>query len=435
MEAGIDAGLYRLRLIRFPAVASPPVSVAPAGAAHLARSPEALRARADEILPWLIAIRRDLHRHPELGLEEHRTAARVQAHLDELGIAHRDGIAETGVLGLLPGDPEGPVVALRGDMDALPLEDQKDVPYRSQVPGKMHACGHDVHTTIVLGAARLLSEIGELPGLVKLIFQPAEETVGGARLLVAEGVLEDPKVEAIFGLHVDPELPVGTIAVKYGQRNAASDDLEIDVVGESAHAAYPDKGVDAIVAAAHVVMAIQTVVSRNVDAREAAVVTLGTIEGGRAHNVIPGRVRLVGTIRTLDPAVRAHVRQRVREAAEGAAAALGARAEVTLRASFDPVINDDKMIDRVRDSGTRLLGGERVRVLTQPSMGVEDFGFYLGSTPGAFYSLGVGNVERGIVHPVHHQAFDVDERCLAIGAAMQALNALATLERRPTTAA
>lgn len=378
----------------------------------------------------MVEIRRDLHRHPELGLEEHRTASRIQGWLDELGIEHVDGLAGTGVLGVIRGEESGRTVALRADIDALPLQEANEVPYASTIPGRMHACGHDVHTAILFGAARLLSErADEFAGTVKLIFQPAEETVGGAKLLIEEGVLDDPQVEAVFGLHVEPTLELGRIGVRYGQRNAASDNLKIVVHGRSGHAAYPAAGVDAIVAAAHVVTALQTVISRNVDARDSAVVTLGTVQGGAQSNIVAGRVELTGTVRTLDPGVRERVLQRVREIAEGVAAGLGARAEVVIDPSYDPVINHDPMVDVVRRNAGVLLGEDNVSLLDRPSMGVEDFGYYLTRAPGAFYSLGVRNEATGIVHPLHHEQFDVDEESLAIGAAMQVLNTLSVLER------
>ncbi len=378
----------------------------------------------------MVEIRRDLHRHPELGLEEHRTARRVQTVLDELGIEHRDGIAQTGVLGTVRGARAGGAVALRADLDALPLQDAKDTPYRSQVAGKMHACGHDAHTTILLGAARLLAERrDDLAGTVKLLFQPAEETVGGAQMMIAEGALDEPPVEAIFGLHVDSTIDVGRIGVRYGQRNASSDDLLITIHGRSAHGAYPANGVDAIVVAAQVVSGLQSIVSRNVDARRSAVVSIGTIHGGTQGNIVASRVEMVGTVRTLDPETRAFVLGRAREIAEGIAAGLGGRAEVTIRPSYDPLINHDAMVDLVRDNAVRLVGAANVDSIALPSLGVEDFGFYLTRVPGAFYSLGVRNESRGIVHPIHHELFDVDERCLAVGAALQVLNALSILRR------
>ena len=385
-------------------------------------------AAAKNILPWMIEIRRDFHQHPELGLEEHRTSSTVCSLLDEMGVEFEGEVAGTGVVGLVRGNGDGGVVALRADLDALPLQDDKDAPYASKVPGKMHACGHDVHTTILLGVARLLaSEKISLPGTVKLLFQPAEETVGGAKLMIAAGALENPTVDAIFGLHVDPTLEVGTVGLHYGQRNASSDDLEIIVHGDAAHGAYAYEGVDAIVAAAHVITSLQTIVSRNVDAREAAVVSLGTIRGGTQANIVANRVEVVGTVRCLNEATRRSVLRRIKESAEAVALGLGARAEVKIEPRYDPVVNDDAMVTVVRESSSRLLGDDRIITFPKPNMGVEDFGYYLSEAPGAFYSLGVRNEGAGIMHPVHHGLFDVDESSMAIGVALQVLNALAVL--------
>ena len=392
-------------------------------------SAEEILAAARQILPWMTDIRRDLHQHPELGLEEHRTAKQVQQKLDELGIEHVDGLAQTGVLGIIPGGSDGPVVALRADLDALPLQDAKDVPYKSQEDGKMHACGHDVHTSILLGAAKILKRMeNDFPGTVKLIFQPAEETVGGARLLIEEGVLEDPKVDAIFGLHVDPGRPIGAFGLHYGQRNASSDNLYIAVHGRAGHGAYPASAVDAIVAAAQVVTAIQTVISRNVDARDSAVVSFGIIEGGTQGNILADRVDLTGTVRTLDPNTRELVLKRVEETAQGVAAGLGGSAEVNIEPSYDPLINDNTMVEIVRANATRLSGEDNVEVFPKPNMGVEDFGYYVSHVPGAFFSIGVRNEEKGIVNPVHHVLFDADEEAMAYGAAVQVLNALTVLK-------
>ena len=391
-------------------------------------SPSDVLSAAQDFLPWMIEVRRDLHQNPELGLEEHRTNSRVRTLLDEMGIEYEDGLGGTGVLGLIHGTGEGKVVALRADMDALPIQDDKDVPYASKIPGKMHACGHDVHTTVLLGAARLLAKNKDsFAGTVKLLFQPAEETVGGAKLLIKCGALEDPRVDAIFGLHVDPDLEVGTVGLHFGQRNASSDDLEIVVHGKASHGAYPYDGVDAIVAAAQVISSLQTIVSRNVDAREAAVVSLGTIHGGTQANILADRVELVGTVRCLNQTTRAFVLQRIRETAEAVAHGLGARAEVNIEPSYDPVVNDPAMVEIVRESSKELLGDDAVVVNTTPQMGVEDFGYYLSEVPGAFYSLGVRNETEGIVHPVHQGLFDIDESSMAIGVALQILNAKTVL--------
>lgn len=398
---------------------------------------ESILAAAKAMQPWLTEIRRDLHQYPELGLEEHRTAARVQGILDEAGIEHQDGIGGTGVLGRIEGTAaaqrgQAPAVAvaLRADMDALPIQDAKEgKPYRSLQPGKMHACGHDVHTTILLGAAKILTTLREeFSGTVRLLFQPAEETIGGAKLLIKAGALTDPPVAAVFGLHVESELDVGKFAVRYGQRNASSDTLHLVIHGVSGHAAYPAHTVDAIVVAAQIISALQTVVSRNVDARDAAVVTFGTIEGGSAANIVANRVELTGTVRTLDPEVRERTLKRVRETAEGVAQALGGRAELTIEPGYDPLINHDPMVEIARANAALLVGEEKVAVRPRANMGVEDFAYYVSRVPGAFFSLGVRNEERGIVHPEHHELFDVDEGCLPLGVAIQVMNALSILQ-------
>ena len=313
------------------------------------------------------------------------------------------------------------------------LHDAKDVDYRSTIDGRMHACGHDFHTAALFGAARLLRENHEaVPGLVKLIFQPAEETVGGAKLLIEEGVLDDPSVEAIFGLHVDPGIEVGGIGLHYGQRNASSDTVRLHIHGTSCHGAYPSSGVDAIVVAAQVVSAAQSVISRNIDARDAAVITFGTIQGGSQGNIVAQHVELVGTVRSLDPRTRARVLDRLRETAEGVAAGFGGRAELVIEPGYDALINDDAMVGLVRQNAEFLLGDDAIKVYPKANMGVEDFAYYLRKARGAFYALGVRNEARGIVHPVHNEHFDADEDALAIGATLQAMNAISALERAST---
>lgn len=390
---------------------------------------ESMLDRARTILPWLVDIRRDFHQHPELGLEEHRTAAQVVARLRDMGIDHRAGLGGTGVLGIIQGSEGSGVVALRADMDALPMPDLKDVPYASKTPGMMHACGHDVHMTILLGAARLLAEDrSALPGMVKLLFQPAEETVGGAKLLIEAGALRDPAVDAIFGLHVDPALEVGQVGFHFGQRNASSDDLRITVHGTSAHGAYPWEGVDAVLIAAQVVQSLQTIVSREVDARDAVVITIGKISGGTQGNIVADRVELVGTVRCLKQDVREATLEKIRRRAEGVAAGMGGRAAVEITPSYDPINNDLELLEMVRDHSRQLVGDARIVVFDKPNMGVEDFGFYLSETRGAYFSLGVRNEDRGIVHQVHHGRFDVDEEAMVYGVALQVMNARKVLE-------
>ncbi|GAK06996.1 M20 family metallopeptidase [Geomicrobium sp. JCM 19038] len=374
--------------------------------------------RANELLPWLTAIRRDFHEHPELSTQEFRTMDRICHYLDELAIPYEKGIFNTGVVATIQGAKEHPVVALRADMDALPIHEQNDVPYRSKNDGVMHACGHDAHMTVQLGAAKLLQdERNHLNGTIKLLFQPAEETVGGALPMIEEGALEN--VDGIFGLHVAPEIPVGNVGVRYGQMNAASDAFYITIHGNSSHAAYPSSSVDAIVVASYVITALQTIVSRNVDARDSAVLSFGMIQGGNARNVIADSVTFEGTLRTLLPETRDYVVSRIKETVEHVAKGFGASATINHEPGYRALINDDTMIDHVKKSVTTLLGNDYLQKIEKPSLGVEDFAFFAAEVPGAFYRLGVRNDTRGIIHGGHTNRFDVDEAALAIGAAIQ----------------
>lgn len=390
---------------------------------------EILLQQAGGILPWLVEVRRDFHAYPEFGMEEFRTKDKICEYLDEMGIPYQAGIANTGVVGLIQGEQDGKTVALRADMDALPILEKNDIPYKSTVDGKMHACGHDAHMTVLLGAAKLLQENKHLlKGNVKLLFQPAEETVGGAEPMIKEGALENPKVDAVFGLHVDPAIPVGKIGVKYGQMNASSDTITITVKGKNAHGAYAYMGKDAIVIAAGVISALQTIVSRSVDARESAVISIGTIHGGTQGNIVADEVKLVGTVRTLTPEIRRGVLQKLEETVTYVAKGLGGEAVLSVEPGYTSLINNDEMVDIVKESGEALIGKENVNLLSRPSLGVEDFAFFAKAVPGAFFRLGVRNDEKGIVHDVHTPFFNIDEKSLKIGVAMQVWNVFSFLE-------
>lgn len=380
--------------------------------------------------PWLVEIRRDFHRHPELGMEEFRTRDKIVEYLEDIGIPYQKGVANTGVVGLIQGGrPTGLTVALRADMDALPIKEENDVPYKSTVAGKMHACGHDAHTTILLGAAKYLYERrDQLPGNVKLLFQPAEETVGGAKPMIAEGVLEDPPVCAAFGLHMAPELPTGQVGVKYGQMNASSDTISLTVKGRKAHGAYPHDGTDAIIIAAHVITALQTIVSRHVDPRQSAVISIGTIQGGTQGNVIADEVHMVGTVRAFDPGVRERILRRIETVLAHTTRSFGG--DYTFELGDDgyiALINDNAMVDVVKQSGETLLGKENVKEIPLPSMGVEDFSYFAAAVPSAFFRLGCRNEAKGIIHGAHTSRFDIDEDSLPIGVAMQVHNVMSVL--------
>lgn len=385
---------------------------------------------SQEIKDWLIEVRRDFHMHPELGMEEHRTSEIIAKYLDEMGIEYKTGVANTGVVGIIRGKMEGKTVAIRADMDALPIEEKNDVTYKSKIKGKMHACGHDAHMAVALGTAKLLNDMKDnLKGNVKLFFQPAEETVGGAKPMIEEGVMENPKVDVVFGLHVSPEIPVGNIGIRYGKMNASSDCIRIIIHGESTHGAYPHSGIDAIVIAGHVITSLQTIVSRNVDPRNSAVVTLGAIKGGTRGNIIADKVEMMGTVRTLDPKIRQKVLTRIKETVEKVSESFGGRGEVIIEEGYASLINDNDMVDIVRTNAIDLLGKDKIKVIEDSSLGVEDFAYFLQKTPGAYFRLGCRNIEKGIIHEGHHCFFDLDEDCLNIGVAIQVQNVLSILNQ------
>lgn len=384
---------------------------------------------AEKIKDWLIKVRRDFHMYPELGMQEFRTSEKIVEYLDEMGIEYKKGITNTGIVGIIRGKKEGKTVALRADMDALPIDEKNEVVYKSKIEGRMHACGHDAHMAIVLGAAKILNKMkNDLKGNVKLFFQPAEETVGGAKLMIEEGVMKEPKVDAVFGLHVAPEISVGKIGIRYGKMNASSYSMKIIIHGESIHGAYPHSGIDAIVIASHVVTALQSIVSRNVDPRKSAVVTIGSIHGGICGNIIADKVEMVGTIRVLDYKTGEKVLNRIKEIVENVSKSFGGKGEVIIEEGYISLINDNDMVDIVGINAEKLLGKKNIKIIEETSLGVEDFGYFLQESPGAYFRLGCGNVKKGIIHDGHHHLFDIDEDCLSIGVALQVLNVLSVLE-------
>jgi amidohydrolase len=378
---------------------------------------------AERFADWLSQLRREIHRHPELGYEEERTARLVETCLDDCGIPH-ERIVGTGVVGVLRGAAEAAAprcVGLRADMDALPIRDAKEGPLRSLEDGIMHACGHDAHMTCLLGAARLLAaHRGELRGTVKFLFQPGEETdIGGARPMIEAGALENPNVDVLFGLHVDPACRAGAIRVVNGYMQAASDMFDVEVAGRGAHGAYPHLSADPLYAACQCVSALQSVVARNLAPLSPAVLTVGTLHAGTARNVIPSSASFSGIIRTLEPSARAEAVRRFREIVEGTCAALGTEARVEMKAGYPMLKNDERIADFLRAVACETIGAENVLEGT-PSLGVEDFAYFAELRPSCFFNLGVGNEARGIVHPLHSDRFDLDEGALPIGAALLA---------------
>lgn len=374
-----------------------------------------LSREVEAILAEVVAIRRDLHAHPELGFQERRTAALVADRLTALNLEVRTGVGTTGVVGLLRGDRPGPTVMLRADMDALPLQEQNEVPYASQVSGVMHACGHDGHTAILLGAAHVLAaRRAQLAGNVKFVFQPAEETYGGARRMVAEGVLHNPEVDVAYGLHLWNPLPVGTVGVATGPAMAATDYFDFTVRGRGGHAASPHQAVDPVLVAAHFLVAVQTLVSRNVDPLESAVFTIGTIHGGDAPNIIPEEVKLRGTLRTLSPAVRAQLLRRIEEVLRGVTAAHDASYHFEHHPGYPVTANDARCAELTREVAREVVGAAQV-LSPRPAMGGEDMSYYLQEVPGCYFWIGSSNAAQGLEQPHHNPRFDFDERALGIG--------------------
>ena len=376
-----------------------------------------LRALVEAQKNWMVDIRRRLHRIPERGFAEVKTQQVIMETLDALGIPYTT--ERTWVVGVIEGALPGQVVALRADMDALPLEEPEGLPFRSEHPGMMHACGHDAHMTMVLGAAKVLMGMRDrLPGTVKLLFQPAEETDGGAEPMVQRGVMENPHVDRVYGLHVQPYLPVGVIETRAGTLNASTDDVELTIHGRSSHGAYPESGADAIVCAAQVITSLQTLVSRNVSPLASAVLSLGMISGGTAGNIICDRVSLRGTLRMANGEIRAMMKRRIAEVASGVAAAMGCTAEVCITSGYAALVNDEAEAGRVMRVGARLLGEKNVVRKAALSMGGEDFSFFCECVPGAFFHLGCVKKEDMPAPLLHSRDFHLDEDCLTVGAMM-----------------
>lgn len=379
----------------------------------------------DAIYPQLVAIRRDLHQHPELGLEEYRTSQIVLDYLNEWDIKVSQLIGETAIVGLIEGEYGDKTIGLRADMDALPIEEKTGASYASLTPGKMHACGHDVHTTILLGAAYILKQLKhEFRGNVKLFFQPAEETVGGAKPMIQAGCLEHPHVNHVLGLHVRPTLNVGEVGFHYGKCHAASDTIFLTIRGKQAHGAYPQDGVDAILIASHVVTALQSLISRNLSPFESAVLSLGVIEGGTAGNIVCDQVKIRGTLRTLDQTTRTFMKKRLTEVAIHTAEAFGGIADVYLEEGYAPLINAHAVTDAVAHVAKQVVGDENVIIMEHPSLGVEDFAYFAEAVPSCFYNLGTANPQKGIQGMLHENTFDIDEEAIKIGVCLQVLATL-----------
>ena len=394
--------------------------------------PEDAKNEAKKISDWIIDIRRELHKHPELMYEEVKTSALVRRELDKLGIQYQSPIAETGVLASI-GNGKGPCVALRADMDALPIHEETDVPFRSEVDGKMHACGHDCHTAMLLGAARILkSKENDFNGTIKFLFQPAEEGGAGGKLMRDEGALENPDVERIFGLHVWPQMPTGQIGSREGTFLAATSFLDLTIKGVGGHAAVPHLTKDPVLTSAQIITNLQSIISRELDPLDSGVVSISAIHAGQAANVIPSEVKILGTIRSLTMEGLKKLQKRVKEICESVAKAHGCKAIIDYPGNdYPPTVNDGEMWQFAKNIGSEMLGKENVSEL-DAVMGGEDFAYYTEKVKGCFVVLGMNNPDIDATYSVHHPMFKADEDALHIGTALHTMFALQSLKELST---
>ncbi len=376
-----------------------------------------------------VAARRHLHSNPELSYQEYNTAKFVANKLKDLGLNPTEGIAGTGIVVLIEGkNPSKKTVALRADMDALPIQEVNSVPYKSQNPGVMHACGHDVHTASLLGTAKILSEVKDkFDGTVKLVFQPGEEkNPGGASLMIKEGVLDNPKPQAIIGQHVMPLVPVGKVGFREGMYMASSDEIYLTVIGKGGHGATPELTIDPVVIASHIIIALQQIISRNASPKQPTVLTFGKISAEGATNIIPSEVKIAGTFRALNEQWRKEGLEKIKKMAEGIAESMGGKCEVEISHGYPYLENNPALTKRIRLAAEEYLGKENV-VDIELTLGSEDFAYYSHQIPASFYRLGTRNEAKGITSYVHTPTFDIDETALSIGPGLMAWMAVKEL--------
>ncbi|NES80450.1 MAG: amidohydrolase [Moorea sp. SIO2B7] len=377
---------------------------------------------AENLAPRLIEIRRHIHAHPELSGQEYQTAAYVAGVLSSCGIHVQEAVGKTGVMGELKGNgTDKRILAIRTDMDALPIEERTNLEFASCKPGIMHACGHDVHTTVGLGTAMVLSQLGEsLPGNIRFLFQAAEEIAQGATWMVQDGAMRD--VNAIFGVHVFPSIPARSVGIRYGALTAAADDIEIFIQGESGHGARPHEAIDAIWIASQVITTLQQAISRTQNPLRPIVLTIGQINGGRAYNIIADQVRMVGTVRSLHPETHANLPDWIEGIIANVCNAYGASYEINYRRGVPSVQNDLNLTQIVESASREAWGNDYVEIIPEPSLGAEDFSLYLEHAPGSMFRLGVGHLDKPN-HPLHHPEFEVDESAIVTGVVTLAYSA------------
>jgi len=371
----------------------------------------------DTMREWLVAIRRDFHMYPEISNQEIKTTEKIKEILQSLDVTVQKLHGLTGLTALIPGEGNGKTIALRADIDALPIQELNDVPYKSRHDGTMHACGHDVHTTIMLGVAKHIQESGfskKLKGNVKFLFQPGEERGTGAKEMIAQGVLKNPDVDRIFACHVSPDLPIGVVGVNRTQSHASADRFILDIKGKGAHGGHPEEGIDPIVAGSYFVTAVQSIISRNIRPTDTAVITLGTFTAGKVANVIPDQAHLEGTIRAFRNDVREQLIQRVHDIIQGIELTFHVTCRLQFLEGVPACINDEHTSSFLYEAAAHVCGSNNMRYLP-PVTGSEDFAFFAIERPSAMIRLGCANKEKGLVHMLHSPHFDVDEEVLLIG--------------------
>jgi N-acetylcysteine deacetylase len=382
--------------------------------------------KIDHLFPKLVEIRRELHMNPELSNQEFETTKRINGWFKEFSITQIPTSLKTGTAAEVAGSEQGPTIALRADIDALPIQEASNLPFRSRIEGVSHMCGHDVHTTIALGAGIILQSMRDiLPGNVRILFQPAEETEGGAVSIIEQGLLEG--VKSIIGLHNSPDLPTGTIGIKEGFFMASCDDFTVTIKGKGGHAALPENTIDPIVIGSAVVSQLQTIVSRTVPAKESAVVSIGAFQAGATNNVIPDQAVLKGTVRTSNEEVRQKIYQTFKNVVTNTVTALGGEVEIDYQFLIPAVVNDPKVTEIVRSTAISTVGEENT-LLAESTMGGEDFSYYQKEVPGCYVWLGSRNEEKGIIHGLHHPEFMVDEEAIRIGVKWMVLSAFQLLQ-------
>ena len=395
---------------------------------------EEIKSRVDAVFDEAVSFRRELHMHPELSEQEAETAKRIQARLEALGIEFAPDVAGHGVVGTIYGQNKEKAVGIRADIDALPIMEQTDFPYKSQVPGVMHACGHDIHTAILYGTAKILSEMkDDLPGSVKLFFQPSEETVGGAKQMIDEGCLTKPEVKSVLGLHVDASIPAGSVLFTPGPMNAASCEFYVTVTGKSCHGAHPDQGVDPLIPACNMVTALQSVITRRLDPAETGLITVGQFHSGTKNNVIPGETRFSGIIRTLNLENRDKIKEEIKRTCHGIAVAHGATSHVEFHDSYPSLENDDELYGWVKSAAEEVLGSENIFVQPKPSLGADDFSYFCHESRGLYYMIGTGLTDGRESFSIHSEFFNPDEECIRTGILTEVMSALKILEEESKT--